>query len=87
MSAVTQRPCSLLPVKIVTEGDISYALSQMGYSEISRQEGVVHFLHPDAPEGPLQLDFSKGPIPQDLLEPLLEQQGINLDAFHAFLPA
>ena len=75
----------LQQVRTVSEGEITYALAGQGYTIKSERDGLTYYWHPEVPDGPVVLDHNKGPIPFVLLEIFLPIQGVNMDAFCAYL--
>ena len=73
------------PVRLVREVEIDHALIGQGYTIESQRDGLTFYAHPELPDAPVVVDHSKGPIPFDLLQASLELQGVNMDAFCAFL--
>lgn len=70
----------------VGEGEIAHALQQLGLTKIiKRDDGLTFYQDPRYPEVPIVLDHSKGPILYDILLTTLEIQGVNVDAFCAYL--
>ena len=69
--------------------DMTLALGQMGYTIVIEGaddfQGLVFYRHPDIPTGYLLFDFRNGSIEWDIIESSLEQEGINVDAFCAYL--
>ena len=75
-----------MPPSTLSEGEITRALRELGYSAIAGTgDGLVYYKHPEIPVGYLMFDFSKGPIPWSLVAQDLEEAGVNLDAFVVYL--
>ena len=75
-----------MPPNALTEGDITRTLREMGYTiRDERPDGLVYYEHPEIPVGYLVFDFSRGPIPWNLVEQDLEESGVNIDAFVVYL--
>ena len=75
-----------MPPNALTEGDIALALRGVGYTtRVERPDGLVYYKHPEIPVGYLVFDFSRGPIPWNLVEQHLEEYGVNIDAFVVYL--
>ena len=70
--------------RVVGDSEITHALAGQGYTIRGDRDGLVCYWHPDVPNGPVVLDYSKGPIPFTLLRLFLEIQGVNMDAFFAY---
>ena len=75
-----------MPPNALTEGDIARALRGVGYTiRTEGPHGLVYYEHPEIPVGYLVFDFSRGPIPWNLVEQDLEESGVNIDAFVVYL--
>ena len=60
------------------------ALSQLGYQAKNEEGGLVYYTD-ETSSIPLLFDFSKGPIPWTDFKRTLEAEGVNSEAFWAFI--
>lgn len=74
-----------MSTRTVTVDEIIHALTQMQYSVIQDLDGLIVFRHPEVPGDPIMVDLGKEPYPLPILLASLEKQGINPDAFCAYL--
>ena len=71
--------------RLVSEPEARSALQDLRYLFIQERNGIYIYRHIEEPGVRVVLDFSQSSIHYQLLLMTLEAQGVNLDAFVAYL--
>ena len=69
------------PVRVFSKAEVTSVLNSMGYQLITEGDEILSYAHSGRPDAPVTLDFRWGEIPEFLLFPYLEQQGVDVRAF------
>ena len=66
--------------RFLSEAELTRVLRALGFTvNAAGSDGLVLYSHPELPVEHLVFDFSKGPIPQELVAATLTEVGLNLE--------